>query len=395
MSNEVKYTDPLDTIRPRTYRMAPSDTKDYRLRIDTSGGDDRPRFEVVVRSEAVFDVMLAMWSAFGGDEMAKEHEVGKKFFTEFRKAVPAEALAEMERAGLDDGSTWATILTYVASRAPIGDDDMLIAWLRGTDDDIAGAILCELAWKSEPDDLEAAVETRDPDAIDTVLGTVKEYARRCLSTALQMPVGEMGPSMARVLTSVMGTAYAARREQWAGAIAASAESTRRLAATLDPHDLIERVTNGLAYQIPLGARRLVLVPTVTLRPWTLITDFGDSVVVAYAVADEHLDHDPDAAPGWLVRFHKALGDEKRLRILREVADGGATLSDLTQMLGLAKSTVFHHMGILRAAGLVRVVFGQNDDGVNTYHLRSEAFADADTQLQKYLEVILVDQGARS
>lgn len=168
-----------------------------------------------------------------------------------------------------------------------------------------------------------------------------------------------------------------------------------LSGSLDPNELVERVTNGIAYEIPLGARQLVLVPTVTLRPWTLVSDFGDSVVVAYAVADEHLEQDPDAAPGWLVRFHKALGDDKRLRILREVADGGSTLGELTELLGLAKSTVFHHIGILRAAGLVRVVLGTHDDGINSYQLRHEAFADADLQLQKYLEVILTSQGARS
>ena len=67
----------------------------------------------------------------------------------------------------------------------------------------------------------------------------------------------------------------------------------------------------------------------------------------------------------------------------------------TDVLGLAKSTVFHHMGILRAAGLVRVVFGSHDDGVNSYQLRHEAFANADLQLQKYLEVTLTSEGARS
>ncbi len=374
--------------------MSPTDGKDYRLRLGSD--DDRSRFEVVARTEAAFDAMLAIWSAFGGDDRVGQHELGKKYFTDFRQAMPEETLAAMEKAGLEDGSVWATLLTFIAARAPLGDDDDLLDWLAGTDEDIAGAILCELGWKADPEDLEAAVASRDPAAVDAVLSTVKkEYHRRCLSTVLQIPVGEMGAQVAGILRSVMETAYASHRQEWVAAIAASAEATRVLGTTLDPHDLIERVTSGLEFKIPLGTRRLVLVPTITLRPWTLITDFGDAVVVAYAVADEHLDRDPDAAPGWLVRFHKALGDHKRLRILREVSDGGATLTDLTEVLGLAKSTVFHHMGILRAAGLVRVMVGESDDGVNAYHLRTEAFADADIQLQKYLEAILDHpQGAR-
>jgi DNA-binding transcriptional ArsR family regulator len=373
-----------------------TDNKDYRLRLDRGSPDVRKRFEVVSRPESVFDVMLALWSAFGDEKMSKEQEIGRKFFETFRKEIPTDTLAEIERIGVDEGSMWATLLTFVASRAPVGDDESVLTWLETTDEDIAGAILSEMAWSADEAELAAAIDSRDPAALASVMPAVKEHARSCVATALQVPVGEIGPATAKILRTVKDTSYGSSAETWRRAIAASAESTRVLSATLDPHELIEQVTNGIAYQIPLGTRQLVLVPTVTLRPWTLITDFGDSIVVAYAVADEHMDRDPDAAPGWLVRFHKALGDDKRLRILREIAGGGATtLADLTEVLGLAKSTVFHHMGILRAAGLVRVVFEQGDDGTNTYQLRFETFADAEAQLQKYLEVIITHEGTRS
>lgn len=373
--------------------MTPPEAQDFQLRIDDN--DRRSRFEVIARPESIFDIMLALWSAFGGDKMSKQHELGAKFFDTFRKAVPEETVAEMKTAGLDEGSMWATLLTYVAAKAPVGDDEALLKWLESTDDDIAGDILCELAWSADSDDVERAVADRDPEALAAVLPAVKEHARSCVAAAMQVPIGEMGPTAAKVLRTVKESAYSSNAALWTAAIAASANSTRLLASSLDPHSLIERVTNGISYEIPLGTRQLVLVPTITLRPWTLLSDFGDTVVVAYAVADEHLDHDPDAAPGWLVKVHKALGDEKRLRILREVAHGGSTLGELTEVLGLAKSTVFHHIGILRAAGLIRVVFGKHEDGVNAYHLRHEAFADADTQLQKYLEVTISAEGNRS
>jgi DNA-binding transcriptional ArsR family regulator len=362
---------------------------DPRLRLAST---TRTRFEVVTRSESLFDVMIALWSTFGGDEKAKENEVGKKFFAAFRKNVTAETVADMERIGLADGELWATLLTYIAARAPLGDDAAVLEWLETAGEDIAGEILCELAWSADQADVDQAVNERDAAALDRVIPTVKPPARSCIATAMSLPVGDMGPVVARILRSVMATAYASSAKAWSRAIEASAETTRLLATSLEPHDLIERTTNGLDYQIPLGSRRLVMIPTVTLRPWTLITDFGDTIVVVYPVSDEHMDRDPDAAPGWLVRFHKALGDEKRLRVLREVAAGGATLPELTEMLGLAKSTVFHHMGILRAAGLVRVLVGHGEDGVNTYQLRHEAFHDAEVQLQKYLEITIT--GAR-
>ena len=371
----------------------PPDTTEQTLRIDRS--ERRSRFEVVARPEALFDIMLALWSVYGTHDRAQQQELGKKYFDNFRKAIPGELAEEMERAGMTEGTMWATLYTYVAANAPVGDDDTVLGWLADLDKDLAGEILCEMAWEAEPEAVERAIETRDPDDLAQVLPAVKEEARSCVSAVMRVPVAELGPTVARVLRTVRETAYAPHLQNFGSAIAASAGSTRHLSGALDPHALIERVTNGIEFEIPLGTRQLVLVPTVTLRPWTLITEFGDSLVIAYGVADEHLEHDPDAAPGWLVRFHKALGDDKRLRILREAANGGTSLGELADLLGVAKSTVFHHIGILRAAGLIRVVFGKNDDGINTYHLRHEAFGDAHNQLQKYLEVIITPEGNRS
>jgi hypothetical protein len=86
-------------------QMTPPDNKDYRLRLDTGSPDERKRFEVVARPESVFDVMLALWSAFGDEKMSKEQEIGKKFFETFRKEIPVETLAEIERIGVDVGDT--------------------------------------------------------------------------------------------------------------------------------------------------------------------------------------------------------------------------------------------------------------------------------------------------
>ncbi len=169
---------------------------------------------------------------------------------------------------------------------------------------------------------------------------------------------------------------------WLRALTASGRSTRTLAGTLDPEALIERVSNGIAYDIPFGTSKLVLVPSVGIRPWTLVSGAGNALVVFYPVADEHLDADPDAPPRWLVSLHKALGDERRLRMLRRIAESEVGLAELTDLLGLAKSTVFHHIGVLRSAGLVRVRLA--DETTPTYTLRSDVLEDARGMLDDYL-----------
>jgi DNA-binding transcriptional ArsR family regulator len=83
----------------------------------------------------------------------------------------------------------------------------------------------------------------------------------------------------------------------------------------------------------------------------------------------------------LVRLHKALGDEKRLRMLKVLAQGPATLQELADAVGLAKSSAHHHTVILRSAGLVRVTLEEN----SRYSLRREFIPEASAMLGTFLE----------
>ena len=51
-------------------------------------------------------------------------------------------------------------------------------------------------------------------------------------------------------------------------------------------------------------------------------------------------------------FHKALADVNRLRIVRRLADGPATVTELIEHVGLSQPLVSWHLGRLRAAGIV-------------------------------------------
>lgn len=51
-------------------------------------------------------------------------------------------------------------------------------------------------------------------------------------------------------------------------------------------------------------------------------------------------------------MHKALADVNRLRIVRRLADGEATVSDLIVHVGLSQPLVSWHLGRLRTAGLI-------------------------------------------
>lgn len=69
-------------------------------------------------------------------------------------------------------------------------------------------------------------------------------------------------------------------------------------------------------------------------------------------------------------FHKALADVNRLRIVRRLAGGPASVTDLIEQIGLSQPLVSWHIGRLRAAGLVAT---RRKGRETTCSLRAEVF----------------------
>jgi DNA-binding transcriptional ArsR family regulator len=160
-----------------------------------------------------------------------------------------------------------------------------------------------------------------------------------------------------------------------------AEIGRELARTMPAEQLVERMTTGLELRREPWMRRVVLVPHIALRPWNILAADGPNSIVCYPVADESLGVDVTAPPAQLFRLHRALGDEKRLRMLKVLASrAGATLQELADAAGLAKSSAHHHLVILRSAGLVKV----STEGHGRYRLDRGVVPDAGRALGAFL-----------
>ncbi len=153
-------------------------------------------------------------------------------------------------------------------------------------------------------------------------------------------------------------------------------------ATLGPADLIENTTNGIRWLSEPGVRRVVLAPSYLVRPYNFTFAGGDWRMFVYPVADQALEpHDPLAPPAGLLRLHRALGDDTRLRILRLLRDRDWYLTEIAERLELSKPTIKHHLAHLRAAGLVTLT---EEGGLSYYSLRRERLGDASSELQRYL-----------
>lgn len=153
-------------------------------------------------------------------------------------------------------------------------------------------------------------------------------------------------------------------------------------ASLSPVDLIERTTNGIRWLPEAGVRRVILAPSYFSRPYNFLMSAFDWRLFGYPVADEALEApDPLSAPQSVVRLHRALGDETRLRILKLLAGRDLYLTEIAQHLELSKPTIKHHLALLRSASLVTVT---ESGTVVYYSLRRDRLDDASADIKRFL-----------
>lgn len=236
------------------------------------------------------------------------------------------------------------------------------------------------AWRTVAgvDTLERAA-AGDDRAVAALLAHPTYYAGRArdaLGTLLPLGARETKRRVVAALRLFAAEALAPHESAVGAVLAREADRHRRLAAELPPEAAIAAVTGGFVYEPEPELGRVVLVPHLAARPWLLLCQHGDARIICYAAHDEPRSSEEELGARAL-RVGRALGDERRLRMLRRLAAGEATLAELAAASGVGKPTAHHHLGALRAAGLVTL---RGNARGYWFSLRPQGIADARTVL---------------
>jgi DNA-binding transcriptional ArsR family regulator len=220
----------------------------------------------------------------------------------------------------------------------------------------------------------------DAAAIGQLLAHRRYYggeARQALSLVLPLPPAQTKRRVLAVLRRFAAEVFEPRGREVVAALEREAKRVEALARSLSPEEVIAAATAGYDYSREPEFSRVVLVPHAAARPWLLLCQHGDERIICYPLAgpaERSLDERG-------VRLGRALGDQQRLRILRRLVAGDASLAELAESAGVAKSTAHHHLALLREARLVTL---HGNARRYWYSLRPEAVGESGALIAELL-----------
>jgi len=148
--------------------------------------------------------------------------------------------------------------------------------------------------------------------------------------------------------------------------------------------LLEELSLGVRFGDFLQIPELILAPSFWGSPFVFYdyVDNKTNMLLFGSRPDDCALIPGDIIPESLLRGLKALADPTRLKILRNLADGPQTPTQLARSLRLRTPTVTHHLLALRLAGLIQVTISL--DGERRYATRVEGLGSTQETLEKFV-----------
>lgn len=147
-----------------------------------------------------------------------------------------------------------------------------------------------------------------------------------------------------------------------------------------PFEFVEKVTNGFVLRGFDDLKQVILYPSYHSSPIVTYSHYQHLHIYGYPVNNTPIS-EGEPSPT-LMQRGIVLSDKNRLQILRFLGKEEKSFTDIVKFIGLAKSTVHHHMVLLRASGLVQVIFSPAT--TERYRLREEGLENIFQNYYQYL-----------
>jgi DNA-binding transcriptional ArsR family regulator len=345
---------------------------------------ERPSPAVAIESGPAFE-LVAELAAFSSGPARASLESGKAWIRDVRRLAGSDLLRRVERWGFP---LYTELAPIVLDAGPPFESARFVRALRrhpaerlhnrllGVESPPNRAMLSDGAF-----DRALAGNARARAEVRRTLG-LNPPARQSIDRLFRTSPDALKDEIVSIVDDWAARVHPTFAERAAALVRRDVETKEMLFRERPVDEALRVSTNGVEFDLAGWATLIVLIPTVALRPFIAPVESRSRQLVLCSVSDEAFDDDPAAPPRRLVKVTTALGDEVRLRILHELAGADLTASELAARLGIERTSLHHHLGVLRSAGLVAA----RAEGVQSwrYARRTDGISGVSPALDRYL-----------
>jgi DNA-binding transcriptional ArsR family regulator len=334
----------------------------------------RPGFRLRLETGTAYELLVSLCAFCHGSRDVATIEDGPARHRAARRRASPQLLRALQQLGPRAGKAWVNLLGVAARRPPARLVPGLLERVDGMDPveirfTLLGGHVPAYQRGAGREVIDRAARG-DRAAVDALFDDRSYFSGECRTLG---PLLELSPRRtATLVREALHRWYDDVFSSWekaAGeALAAESEASRPVLASEPPQRAIERITS-VELVADSSIEEVVLIPHVGMRPWLLLCEYDSTRLFCFPAgrsAETSTNHRDK-----VLALARALSDPKRVQMLEAIGEEGARVPELSARFSLPTSTTYHHLAILRAAGLVRV----RSDVDRRYSVRSDAFEE--------------------
>ncbi len=127
---------------------------------------------------------------------------------------------------------------------------------------------------------------------------------------------------------------------------------------------------------------VLMAPSYAARPIVFYVEHRGTTLVLFPVSEESVLGDEFGPPPASSSWSRRSPTKGRLKVLYALRDRELTGMEIAERLGVPRTSLWHHIVILRSAGLMRATKGAGNQ--STYALQEEALPQVSELLEQFL-----------
>ncbi|WLR48363.1 winged helix-turn-helix domain-containing protein [Halobacillus litoralis] len=335
----------------------------------------RETYHVEVKHSLLWEAALGI-AAITNERLLDTLDYTESQWEGIKQSLSKEMLAHLEM--VQEHNTWKTILLLLHEK-DMDSVEEFNDFLINLEEEEFRYMAIPYIGKNHQQDRKLASQG-DQQAVARLQEASKDHAffPRYIAYISQVDVQHLKSHIQEVMTGWYESVIQPEEEKFKGILERDAFSKNKRLEKLEAEDFVEWATSGIRYTPEPSVYKVIMIPHFIYRPWNVEADIEGQKIFYYPVANESIHpNDPYIPDQMLVQKFKALGDENRLRMLKILMDGGRTLKEMTEEIDMGKTTIYHHLKLLKSARLI-VAYGPR------YHVSPRAWEMLPKELELFL-----------